>query len=93
MKVYAAVRVKRGIALGAVTGNPLAALVTETISCLPLYTNSSATMGGIMALVYSGDMAGTTLELLESPYRKQLETEAFFLFLTILAIFIEVKCD
>ena len=88
MKVYAAVRVMRGVALGAATGNPLAALATETISCVSLYRNSSATMGGIMALVYSGDMAGTTLELLEAPYRKQLETEAFFLLLTILAIFI-----
>ena len=88
MKVYAAVRAMRGIALGAATGTPLAAVVTETVSCVPLYRNSSATLGGIMAVIYSGDMAGTTLEILEAPQRNQLEMEAFFLFLTIMAIFI-----
>jgi hypothetical protein len=88
MKVYATVRAMRGIALGAATGNPLAALVTETISCVPLYRDISATLGGVLALVYSGHMAGTTLELLEAPMRKQLETELFLLLLTLVAIVI-----
>lgn len=86
MKLYAAVRAMRGIALGAATGNPASALITEAISFLPLYHNMSATLGGIMALAYSGDMAGATFELLEAPIRKDLELEAFLLFFAITAI-------
>ena len=86
MKLYAAVRLMRGVTLGALTGTPAAALVTETASFVPLYRNLSATAAGMLALFYSSDMAGSTLELLEEPMRRSLQLEAVFLTLSLLYI-------
>ena len=89
MKLYAAVRTLRGLTLGAATQSPAAAVVTEAISVVPLFRNATtgATLGGIMAVLYSGsEYAGETLELLERPMRSALELECALLVLTLIAM-------
>ena len=88
MKLYAAVRAMRGIALGAATGNPASALVTSHIipSVVPQHECDSGRHGGHCTL---GDMIGATLELLETPMKKDLEFEAFLLFLPLLQYYLQ----
>ena len=43
MKLYAATRILRGVALGAAIGSPLSAIVTETIS----YVTDVPTLGAL----------------------------------------------
>ena len=88
MKLYAAVRTLRGLTLGAATQSPAAAVVTEAVSMVPLFRNAtSATLGGIAAVLYSGsEYAAETLELLERPMRSALELECVMLVLTLIAM-------
>jgi hypothetical protein len=59
MKLYASVRVLRGVALGALTHDPAAAaVVAELASVTPLCYNATATVGGVLALAYSGTRRG-----------------------------------
>lgn len=87
MKLYSAVRVLRGVALGTATQSPAAAVITEVASVVPLFRNASSTVGGIMAVLYAGgEYAGETLELLERPLRSRLEGEFALLVLFLLAV-------
>ena len=88
MKLYSTVRVLRGVALGAATGNPASAIVSEVVSVLPLYKNMSSTLGGILALANAGNASHATLDTLERPMRENLEWETFLLVLTVIAIFL-----
>ena len=73
MKLYASVRVLRGVALGALTHDPAAAaVVAELASVTPLCYNATATVGGVLALAYSGTLAAWTLDILERPMRRAL---------------------
>lgn len=76
----------RGVTLGAVTQHPAAGIVSEVVSVIPLYQNASRTIGGFLAVAYSGDMAGTTLALLEKPMRAVLEIEAWSLALALIVV-------
>ena len=88
MKLYGTVRVLRGVVLGAATHSPGAAVVTECVSVLSLFQNTTRTLGGVLALQYSGDFKGRMLEIIEEPMRKMLEIECFLLLLLFFAIVI-----
>lgn len=88
MKLYSTARLLRGIALGAATGEPSAAFVSEIVSCVPLLANSSSTFGGILSLMYLNGFAEEALNIIEAPMRETLEWEISLLALTTIAIFI-----
>lgn len=88
MKLYAAVRVLRGVSLGAATGHPIAgAVLSESVSVLPLLANASATIGGVLAIAYSGDLAGHVLTLLERPWVPRLQLEFLLLLCFLVLVF------
>ena len=86
MILYGVVRALRGIVLGCATHTPQVAIISELVSVVPLYRNASRTIGGIIALSYSGQETARMLNILQEPMRKELETEFFFLVLVFISI-------
>ena len=80
MRLYATVRVLRGVVLATATHEPsVAALASELTSVLPLCARLDATLGGVLALTYAGDLAGAMAEILEQPMRRRLRVELVLL--------------
>jgi hypothetical protein len=73
--------------LGAATGEPASAIVSEVVSCVPLLTNSSTTFGSI--LEFARLPAEFTKEALTKvPMKEALEWEIFLLTFMLIAILI-----
>lgn len=84
MRLYAAVRVARGVLLGAATHHPSMAVVSELASFAPLWADGSKTLGGVLAILYAGEYAGEMLRTIEKPLRGVLAMEATGILLALL---------